>query len=29
MFLDAGIDGFFTDNSDVGVKARNAFVSGN
>ncbi len=29
MFLDAGIDGFFTDNSDVGVKARNAFISGN
>jgi glycerophosphoryl diester phosphodiesterase len=26
MFLDAGIDGFFTDNSDVGVKARDAFV---
>ena len=29
MFLDAGIDGFFTDNTDVGVKARDAFVSGN
>lgn len=29
MFLDAGIDGFFTDNSDVGVKARDAFVDGN
>lgn len=29
MFLDAGIDGFFTDNSDVGVKARDAFVAGN
>ncbi len=29
MFLDAGIDGFFTDNSDVGVKARDAFISGN
>ena len=28
MFLDAGIDGFFTDNTDVGVKARNAFVEG-
>jgi glycerophosphoryl diester phosphodiesterase len=26
MFLDAGIDGFFTDNTDVGVKARGAFV---
>jgi glycerophosphoryl diester phosphodiesterase len=26
MFLDAGIDGFFTDNTDVGVKARDAFV---
>ncbi|MCI0370207.1 MAG: glycerophosphodiester phosphodiesterase [candidate division NC10 bacterium] len=26
-FLDAGIDGFFTDNSDVGVKARDAFVA--
>jgi glycerophosphoryl diester phosphodiesterase len=29
MFLDAGVDGFFTDNTDVGVKARDAFVSGN
>ena len=29
MFLDTGIDGFFTDNSDAGVKARNAFVKGN
>lgn len=29
MFLDAGIDGFFTDNSDVGVTARDAFVAGN
>jgi len=29
MFLDAGIDGFFTDNSDFGVKARDAFVNGN
>lgn len=29
MFLDAGIDGFFTDNSDVGVKARDAFVDRN
>jgi glycerophosphoryl diester phosphodiesterase len=29
MFLDAGIDGFFTDNTDVGVKARDAFVAGN
>jgi glycerophosphoryl diester phosphodiesterase len=28
MFLDAGIDGFFTDNTDVGVKARDAFVDG-
>jgi glycerophosphoryl diester phosphodiesterase len=27
-YLDAGIDGFFTDNSDVGVKARDAFVAG-
>ena len=29
MFLDAGVDGFFTDNTDVGVKARDAFVDGN
>ena len=29
MFLDAGIDGFFTDNTDVGVKARDAFVDAN
>jgi glycerophosphoryl diester phosphodiesterase len=29
MFLDAGIDGFFTDNSDVGVKARDAFLDRN
>jgi glycerophosphoryl diester phosphodiesterase len=29
MFLDAGVDGFFTDNTDVGVKARDAFVAGN
>lgn len=28
MFLDAGIDGFFTDNTDVGVKARDEFVDG-
>ena len=28
MFLAAGIDGFFTDNTDVGVKARDAFVRG-
>jgi glycerophosphoryl diester phosphodiesterase len=28
MFLDAGIDGFFTDNTDVGVKARDAFLDG-
>ncbi len=27
-YLDAGIDGFFTDNTDVGVKARDAFVAG-
>jgi glycerophosphoryl diester phosphodiesterase len=27
-YLDAGIDGFFTDNSDVGVRARDAFVAG-
>ncbi len=26
-FLEAGIDGFFTDNSDVGVRARDAFVA--
>jgi hypothetical protein len=26
MFLDAAIDGFFTDNSDGGVKARDAFL---
>jgi glycerophosphoryl diester phosphodiesterase len=29
IFLDAGVDGFFTDNTDVGVKARDAFVNGN
>ncbi len=29
MFLDAGIDGFFTDNTDVGVKARDEFVIAN
>lgn len=27
-FLDTGIDGFFTDQANVGVKARDAFVSG-
>jgi len=26
MFLAAGIDGFFTDNTDAGVKARDAFT---
>lgn len=26
-YLDAGIDGFFTDNSDAGVKARDAFLA--
>lgn len=26
MFLQAGVDGFFTDNSDVGFAARNAFI---
>jgi glycerophosphoryl diester phosphodiesterase len=29
IFLDAGIDGFFTDNTDAGVRARNAFVDRN
>ena len=28
MFLEVGIDGFFTDNTDVGVTARDAFVDG-
>lgn len=29
MFLDVGIDGFFTDNTDVGVKAVDAFIEAN
>lgn len=28
VFLAAGIDGFFTDQSDIGVRARDAFVAG-
>ena len=27
-FLELGIDGFFTDHSDIGVRARDAFMSG-
>jgi len=26
LFLDLGMDGFFTDNSDIGVAARDAWV---
>ena len=25
-FLDAGVDGFFTDNADLGVSARNSWL---
>jgi glycerophosphoryl diester phosphodiesterase len=28
VFLEAGIDGFFTDNTDIGVRSRNFFVAG-
>lgn len=27
LFLEAGLDGYFTDNPDVGVRARDAFVA--
>ncbi len=27
VFLDAGMDGFFTDHPDIGVKARDEFVN--
>jgi glycerophosphoryl diester phosphodiesterase len=28
LFLEAGVDGFFTDHPDIGVAARDSFVDG-